>query len=77
VGRLLFDPQNSSLIAKQMVAITLAHELASFFFSCSYTLLKSLCKMFFFQIIKNIKKIGPPMVRQYCHDGMVDSFVVE
>ena len=57
VGRLLFDPQNSSLIAKQMVAITLAHELASFF-SCSYTLLKSLCKMFFFQIIKNIKRLA-------------------
>ena len=32
VGRLLFDPLNSSLIAKQMVAITLAHEVTLLLF---------------------------------------------
>jgi aminopeptidase N len=40
VGRLLFDPLNSSLIAKQMVAITLAHELAHMWFGNFVTLVR-------------------------------------
>ena len=38
MGRLLYDPQHSTSMAKQMVAITIAHELAHMWFGNFVTL---------------------------------------